>query len=312
MPWKDDYTVSDERSINDADVRWPNDAGACLHVVVDLSPRSGPEGIDVNDVRNDQALFGLGEGLENVRRLLSQHQIQATFAVPGVMGKLLAGTLRELVREGHEIAAHGFKHEDVSELVRDEEERRITHTTQMLADVVGGRPRGWFSLPRHGDPFAVGTVSANTIDLLIDAGYQYFGNGLADDVPYYWVSNADEPRCLLTMPYYYHFDDQFFLMFPDRGAGLEHADTLYTNWVAEFDAQYQRGRFFSMTLHPFAIGFGHRLKLLDTFFEHVRSRPGVWSATGGSIAEHWLTNYPAETHLKLEPSVWQDYPDSLS
>ena len=64
------------------------------------------------------------------------------------------------------------------------------------------------------DPFAGGTISPHTMDLLIDAGYGYFGNGLADDIPHYWVTDAGSGRSILTMPYYYHYDDQFFLLFP--------------------------------------------------------------------------------------------------
>ena len=41
------------------------------------------------------------------------------------------------------------------------------------------------SLPRPGDPFAVGTISENTVDLLLEAEYAYLGNGLSDDIPHY-------------------------------------------------------------------------------------------------------------------------------
>ena len=52
------------------------------------------------------------------------------------------------------------------------------------------------------------------------------GNGLADDIPHYWVTDFASRRAILTLPYYYHFDDQFFLMFPRKGTGLEHPDAL--------------------------------------------------------------------------------------
>ena len=90
----------------------------------------------------------------------------------------------------------------------------------ILADLTGRKPAGWFSLPRQGDRYAVGAISPKTIDLLLEAGYVYLGNGLADDIPHYWVSDFASRRALLTMPYYYHFDDQFFLMFPRKGMGL--------------------------------------------------------------------------------------------
>ena len=119
-------------------------------------------------------------------------------------------------------------------------------------------------------------------------------------------------RALLAMPYYYAFDDQFFLMFPSRGTGLEHADALFANWKAEMEAQYERGRHFTMTLHPHAVGWGHRLKLLDDFLARVRDLDGIWNPTSAECADWWLETFPASSTLRLEPPIWQDYEGSLS
>jgi peptidoglycan/xylan/chitin deacetylase (PgdA/CDA1 family) len=229
-----------------------------------------------------------------------------------VMADIHAGTIRALADEGHEIAAHGFKHEDVSLLARDEEQARLKRTTEILAKVAGQRPEGWFSLARQGDKFAGGAVSPHTIDLLIEDGYAYFGNGLADDLPHWWVSDFATRRAILALPYYYHFDDQFFLLFPRKGTGLENPDGLFRNWKAEFDAQYKRGRQFSMVLHPHAIAWPNRLHMLEQFLDHARGLPDLWHATSAECARHWVTTFPAATHLKLEPSIWRDYPGSLS
>jgi peptidoglycan/xylan/chitin deacetylase (PgdA/CDA1 family) len=214
-----------------------------------------------------------------------------------------------ITQEGHEIAAEGFRHEDVSALSREDEAARIQLAGSVLSDVTGRRPDGWFSLPRQGDSFAGGTISPHTMDLLIDAGYAYFGNGLADDIPHHWVTDVSSGRSILTMPYYYHYDDQFFLLFPSKGTGLEHADSLFRNWRAEFDAQYRRGRHFHMTLHPYAVGFGHRLRLLESFIQHVCGFPAVWNATASAVIAHWRGLNPA---ARLEPSIWRDYVGSLS
>ena len=187
---------------------------------------------------------------------------------------------------------HGFRHEDVSALEREDERERITRTIEILTEMAGRRPTGWFSLPRQGDPFAGGTISPNTMDLLLDAGYTYIGNGLADDIPHYWVTDFASRRALLTLPYYYHFDDQFFLMFPRKGTGLEHPDALSRNWKAEFDAQYKRGRHFHMTLHPRHIGWCNRLQLLEDFLAYIRGFPGLWNPTGQECATYWLATIP--------------------
>jgi peptidoglycan-N-acetylglucosamine deacetylase len=309
MPWKDGYTISDERSLTDAQVRWPGDRRCCLSITVDLSVASGPEGITEADLAGTKAQFGLREGLDRLMDTLDRFGLKATFATPAVMARVQAHRLREATQQGHEIAAEGFRHEDVAVLSRPEEAERIALTTAVLSDITGRRPQGWFSLPRQGDPFAGGTISAHTMDLLIDAGYGYFGNGLADDIPHHWVTDAATRRAILTMPYYYHYDDQWFLMFPSKGTGLEHADSLFRNWRAEFAAQYRRGRHFHMTLHPYAIGFGHRIRLLETFLQFAGGHDAVWNATASEVIAHWRELDPAP---RLEPTIWRDYAGSLS
>ena len=312
MPWKQGYTISDEISPHDEEVVWPDGHRCCVAITVDLSPASGPAGITPRDLTGWRAQFGLRDGLEQVLATLDRFGLRATFAVPAVTARLLGPELRALRARGHEIAAEGLRHEDVTELPPAEEAARIARALDILAETTGARPRGWYSLPRQGDPFAGGTISPHTMDLLLDAGIDWFGNGLADDVPHYWVTDAAARRAILALPYYYHYDDQFFLLFPSRGTGLEHADSLARNWAAEFRAQYRRGRYFHMTLHPHAIGFGHRIRMLETFLTGMVSHPGLWNATGSAIADHWRTLCPPADYPQLEPSIWKDYPGSLS
>ncbi len=312
MPWKQGYTISDEKTLPDAELRWPDGSRCCISITVDLSVAPGPDGIRAKDVATPEAYFAAHEGLDQILAVLRRHGLKATFAVPAVIAEIHPPRLRAVIEQGHEIATGGFRHEDVSDLSRTAEAERIAAATEILARVTGRRPEGWFSLPRQGDPFAGGTISPNTMDLLIEAGYLWFGNGLADDIPHYWVTDFDRKRAILTLPYYYHFDDQFFLMFPAKGTGLENADSLFRNWRAEFDAQYRRGRHFGMTLHPQGSGWAHRLERLDQFFDHMRGFPGLWNPTGSECARYWEATYPKSTHLKLEPSIWTDYPGSLS
>lgn len=312
MPWKQGYTISDEIGLRDDQVRWPDGARCCLTVVVDLSVARGPEGIRAADLMHPDAYFAAHDGLDQLLAVLRHFDITATFAVPAVIAELRAERVRALAAAGHEIAANGLKHEDVSGLERADEKARMELATSILARVTGKRQAGWYCLPRQEDAFAGGAISPNTIDLLIDAGYQYMGNGLADDIPHYWVSDFSSRRALLTLPYYYHFDDQWFLLFPRKGTGLEHADDLFRNWRAEFNAQYKRGRQFSMVLHPGMVGWCNRLQLLEDFFTHVRSYPGVWNATASACAQWWSSCFPAAEALKLETTIWRDYPGSLS
>lgn len=312
MPWKNGYTISDEKSMSDGSIRWPDGARCCIKIVVNLSLATGPDGIRPGDLCSSDAYFSMHEGLDALLKALDRHNFKATFAVPAVVAAIYPTKIREIVSAGHEVAAQGLEHEDVSKLTRSEEKRRLAETTEVLKDITGNRPAGWFSLPRSGDQFAVGTISDSTMDLLIEEGYGYMGNSLADDIPHYWVTDFNSKRAILALPYYYHFDDQFFMLFPSRGSGLENPDFLVRNWRAEFSAQYQRGRLFEMTIHPKNTGWIHRLRELDQLFQYMRQFPDLWSATSEQCANYWKQVYPADMALHLEESIWQDHAGSLS
>jgi peptidoglycan/xylan/chitin deacetylase (PgdA/CDA1 family) len=314
MPWKDGYTTSDEKSLADHEVKWPDSNQCACVFVVDLSLANGPQGITAADLGSAAAQFGMQVGISSILDIFQRFNMTATFAVPAVMADIYPDMIQRIVDHEHEIAALGFKHEDVSQLDKEEERERLAAATDILSQVSGQRPAGFYTLPRQRDPFAVGAISSNTMSLLIDAGYIYMGNGLADDIPYYWVTDADTSRCILTLPYSYHFNDQYFLMYPPPGlgSGLENPKPFLTNCKLEFDAQYKRGRYFSMTLHPYIIAFGHRMRILETVLSHIRDLPAVWNPTAAQCAAYWQAQYPASSTLHLEPSIWQDYPNSLS
>lgn len=312
MPWKTNYTISDEVGMPDGEVRWPQNRRCCFSIVVDLSVASGPAGVTEADLLDPTSQFGMNEGLDRILELLQRFGRRATFVIPAVMARIYADRVCDVSQLGHEIAAGGYLHEDVTSLARAQERDRIAFATHVLADLTGQRPSGWFSLPRQQDAFAVGTVSPSTVDLLIEAGYAYLGNGLADDLPHYWVADFDARRSLLTLPYYYHFDDQYFLMFPAEGTGLERMNPLERNWMAEFKAQYRRGRYFGITLHPKRIGWGHRTIAFESLLAALSQYPDLWNATGADCAAHWSQAFPPEKTLRLEPSIWADYPGSLS
>lgn len=312
MPWKDNYTTSDEVGIRDHEIRWPGGQQLALGLTVNLNPAASGKGITKKDLAYPTWHFGMHEGLDAFLSLFDRLGIRATFAVPALVAEAFETRIRQIAAAGHEIAAHGLTGEDPTMLQPGQEAVHIDQATEILARITGTTPKGWFALSRPDDAFATGTVTDDTVRLLRAAGYGYYGNGLADDAPYWWVTDVSRAESLLALPYYYHLDDTFFLMFPREGTGLERPDALLRNWRAEFGAQYRRGRFFSLCVSPARSGWAHRLDNLASFLTQTMEHPGVWAATGTEIADYWQQQYPSESQLKLEPSIWRDYADSLS
>ncbi|GAA5122618.1 polysaccharide deacetylase family protein [Haloechinothrix salitolerans] len=311
MPWKNRYTVSDERCFADEQVTWPGVKKAAFTLTIDLSPTCRAEGLRLHDFQTPEAFYGMNRGMDVLRQTLGKHAVRATFAVPGVMAEAYAPLLRSLESEGHEVAAHGWVHEDPSLLDENEEEARLARTTDSLGQALGHRPWGWFSLPRPSDKYAGGGLSDQTVALLVKHGYEYLGNSTVDDRPHYWLTDAQKSAGILSMPYYYHFDDQFFLLFPARGTGLEHMDALERNWRRELRAQQNRGLVFNATVHPHAIAWPHRLWRFDTLLADVMRDGTWWNPTARECTAHWRTLQPLED-VSISEEIWTHYEDSLN
>ena len=55
MPWKERYTISDEKSLADDEINWPQGARCCVAITVDLSVAAGPDGIRAADLTTPEA-----------------------------------------------------------------------------------------------------------------------------------------------------------------------------------------------------------------------------------------------------------------
>ncbi|WP_294923642.1 polysaccharide deacetylase family protein [uncultured Paracoccus sp.] len=312
MPWKDNYTTSDEIGIRDEDIVWPLGRQMALALTVNLNPAATGKGVQAGDLAYPAWHFGLHEGLDAFLGLFAALGIRATFAVPALVVEAFPDRMKAILDGGHEIAAQGLYGESALLVDPATEASHMDRATEIIATALGCQPKGWFALPRPDDRAATGSVSDHTARLLEQRAYRYLGNGLADDAPYWWVTDAGKGTALLTLPYYYHFDDTFFLMFPREGTGLERPQALLRGWHAEFRAQYRRGRYFNICVSPARSGWGHRFVNLSSFLRDAMAHPAIWAATGAEIAAHWHDAFPASRRLKLEPSIWRDYEDSLS
>ena len=55
----------------------------------------------------------------------------------------------------------------------------------------------------------------------------------------------------------------------------------------EFDAAYDEGGLFQLTMHPHVIGYRSRIWILEELIRHARQRGGVWFATHAEVVD-WV------------------------
>src|SRR5262245_65961413 len=84
MPWKDRYTISDERTLLDSEVAWPDGHRCCFRIVVDLSPACGPDGLKPQDLATPDAYFGLNGGLGGVLEVRRRRSLEEALSVSTV------------------------------------------------------------------------------------------------------------------------------------------------------------------------------------------------------------------------------------
>ena len=80
MPWKNGYTISDEKTLEI--VEWPKDNQCAMVLVIDYSIPSGSEGIGPKEVQTPKAEFSTRTGIYRLLDILEKYGLSAGIFVP--------------------------------------------------------------------------------------------------------------------------------------------------------------------------------------------------------------------------------------
>ena len=242
--------------------------------------------------------FGPRVGAPRILDLLEREAIPSTWFVPGHTLVTFPDSVVAVVAAGHEIGCHGWAHEDLAslgpELERDVMERSVEAVTRLS----GEAPRG-FRAPYW-------SLSEGTLDLAASLGLRYDSSLMADDYRLYRVTSGDvhdartgsrfgPPGRLVEVPVSWALDDWPHFEPGAKGVGPMSAPSKVEEiWTAELDYAWERepGGVLTITMHPEAIGRGHRILMLERFIARARSLEGVVFERLDRIVEGWLAANP--------------------
>ncbi len=218
--------------------------------------------------------YGPRVALPKLLDLLDRHRVRATFFVPSWVADTYPQTLRAIVASGHEVGAHGARHESPSTLTREEEVRILRESRAALEKQTGRRVVG-YRAPSW-------ALSPASLDLVAREGFLYSSNLMDADLPYV----HERPAGLVELPVSWVLDDAAHFWFDEESWNkpIVSAASVLGIWKEEFEAIYEQGGYFNLTLHPQFIGRPARLKMLDEFLGWVGGFPAVWVATGEEVA----------------------------
>ena len=109
--------------------------------------------------------------VRNVERLLDlfgDDGARATFFTLGWIAERYPALVRRIVKEGHELASHGYDHLRASEQSRHEFEQDVRRAKGLLEDLGGLRVQGY-----RAPSFSIGERNPWAFDVLLEAGYRY-------------------------------------------------------------------------------------------------------------------------------------------
>ena len=259
---------------------WPGGARCAVALSFDSDHetnelRDGGESIG----RMSWGQYGSRVGVPRILALLQRTQVPATFFVPAVSALLYPDEQRRVVAEGHEVGLHGWIHELNSILPEKDERELHLRSSDTLTRVTGVRPVG-MRTPSW-------DFSPATLKIQREMGLLYDSSLMADNDPYE-LEEHGERTGIIELPVEWIRDDAVYFNM-NRFAALRPytaPTSVLDIFRREFDAAYEEGGLFLLTMHPHVIAYRSRMFILEELIRHMQAMPDVWFATHRDVALH--------------------------
>jgi len=235
--------------------------------------------------------YGARVAVPRILDLLAAYDISATFFVPGHTAESFPAAVESILTASHEVAHHGYAHQDPSTQSPDEERRSLERGLAVLERFLGDPPLGYRSPSWD--------YSAVTLSLLVEYGFLYDSSLFADDFHPYHPRLGDQVEMeeplqmgkkvdLWEFPVNFCLDDwpHFTFNFDPLRVGLSSPSKVFEIWAGEFDYMvgHEESGVLTLTMHPQVIGRGHRMMLLERFIQQVLSKGVARFAAMGDVA----------------------------
>ncbi len=261
---------------------WPEGKSCGVTIGWHVDGEAGPVGWDRRAAAHltavSEAAYGVTTAMPRVLDLHRAMEVPATFFVPGHVAERHPRMIDAILADGHEVAHHGYLHENVFGLSPEEERAVFEKGSAVLEGLVGRAPRGW-SAPGWG-------VSAQSIDVMIDMGMLYDASLMEFDIPHLLETASGR---LVELPISLTLDDWALFgasLYPSGSGVTAPADEARRIWQEEFDGLRRYGGLFNTTFHPNLTGRPGRLLMLAELFGYMRSFDDVWWGTCEQAARH--------------------------
>jgi peptidoglycan/xylan/chitin deacetylase (PgdA/CDA1 family) len=243
-------------------------------------------------------------GARRLLDLLKKYNIQATWFVPGFTIETFPDIVRRVFEAGHEIGHHGWTHMPPASWSRVEEENDLQRGNETIRKLTGRYPRGYRSPSWD--------LSQHTVELLLQNSFVYDSSLMGHDYLPYRARHGDvvelqqplqfgaETR-LIEIPVSWSLDDfphfEFLRTATHLQPGLLATEGVLQNWKDDFDYMTQVTDWgaITYTCHPYVIGRGHRIMMLERLLNHLVDRGAAFCTMETAADEFLKRGTPAKS-----------------
>lgn len=264
---------------------WPNNARLAVSFSLMYEgggqPISGAPGVIPDPIKNNLPdmptngvfQYGIYEGTPRLLDLMDKHNVKLSAFMIGQAVDKDPDLATEVVRRGHEAAAHGRTWTASYDLSPEEERRFIEDNIASIEKATGQTPKGWSAYWVRN--------SAHTLDILKSLGFTYYLDEASRDEPFIVPVKGGD---FVTVPYTFHMND--IVSFPFEGWNpLAYEQALKDEFDQLYEESATRRRMMVISLHDRISGHAGRVRVLDRFLTYAKSKPGVWFARKDEIAD---------------------------
>ncbi|MFC0527531.1 polysaccharide deacetylase family protein [Phytohabitans kaempferiae] len=278
----DSGSAVEERFIDDQ-IAWPGSYRTAVNIVFNYqgneAAKPGPNGRVDYETYTEQE-YGRTKGIARVLRVLREREVKATFTICGAIAEHYPDTVLAIAADGHEIAGHGYHHEVVTNMPKEQEREIFQATLGILRQLTGAPVTGWRSC--HQSP--------HTPELVLEEGLKYNSNSFVTDLPYLLTMGDRTGVEVVRQP----FGDM--RTYGRTGFGGD-PEVAFEIWRTTFDTLHAESVdgpvYVPYSLHPFISGRPGRSDALAKLIDHVQGREGVWISTSDEVADAVLASAAA-------------------
>ncbi|WP_336660823.1 polysaccharide deacetylase family protein [Leucobacter sp. USHLN153] len=263
-----------------------------------------------------RGMFAGEVGIPRLLNLFKKYDLKTTWFAPGHSIETFPHRIDQIVEAGHELAAHGYSHENPIAMTAEQEEDVLNKSIELIEKASGQRPRGYIA------PWC--ELSPVTADLLLKNGFRYdHSQAFHDFQPFYartgdtWT-NIDFSKDakdwmkplvrgkeidLVEINFSWDIDDlppMMFIKASPNSHGFVNPRDIEEMWREQFDWVYREYEYaiFPITIHPDVSGRPKVLMMLERLLEYISRHPGVTFDTFENVADDFRERFPFEQNSR--------------